>query len=145
MCSWYLPSSLKLLVIKDLQTLPTTRFEKACRRGSRLQSRRHTETTLRHSIRKMSTLWKWKLVRDLKGCQMNFCSTTAVKDLENTSLTLKHGLCKYSLIFGLEGSVSNRKAWVKKWDYSRQEYNQVWDHLCKLDTYRSMGHTCRCW
>lgn len=29
------------------------------------------------------------------------------------SLTLKHGLCKYSLICGLEGSVSNRKAWVK--------------------------------
>lgn len=29
------------------------------------------------------------------------------------SLTLKCGLCKYSLICGLEGSVSNRKAWVK--------------------------------
>lgn len=105
-CSSYLPSSLKLLVIKNLQTLPTTGFKEACRRGIRLQSRRHTETTLRHSIRKMSTQWKWKLVRDLKGCKKNFCSTTAVKYLENMSLTLKHGLCKYSLILGLEGSVS---------------------------------------
>lgn len=107
------PSSLKLLVIKVLQTLPTAGFKEACRRGSRLHRRRHAEATLRHSIRKMSTQWKWKLVRALKGCKKNLCSTTAVKDLENTSLTLKHGLCKYSLICGLEGSVSNRKAWVK--------------------------------
>lgn len=64
-CSWYLPSSLKLLVIKDLQTLPTTGFKEAGRRGSRLQRRRHTETTLRHSIRKMSTQWKWKIIRPL--------------------------------------------------------------------------------
>lgn len=61
----------------------------------------------------MSTQQKWKLVKDLKGCKKNLCSTTAAKDLENMSLTLKHGLCKYSLICGLEGSVSNREAWVK--------------------------------
>lgn len=71
----------------------------------------------------MNTQWKWKLVGDLKDCKKNFCSTTAAKDLENTGLKLKHDLCKYSLISGLEGSVSNRKAWVKKG--TTEQHNRI--------------------
>lgn len=36
------------------------------------------------------------------------------------SLTLKHGLCKQTLICCLEGSVSNRKAWVKNGTTQKQ-------------------------